>query len=146
MATVQSIASQVTVARATWTQTISRGELQRPLDAAYDALEGEQAEDHGQGPSGPPVASWAAQEQPDGDRGEAEDRGDHRVALDDPFERAGALEVEAVDELARVGAGVRARRRWRSCRRAIVSWPSGISARTAQTPSRSLERRRSPGS
>ena len=28
----------------------------------------------------------------------------------------------------------------------IVSWPSGISARTAQTPSRSLERRRSQGS
>ena len=29
---------------------------------------------------------------------------------------------------------------------AIVSWPSGISARTAQTPSRSVERRRSQGS
>ena len=28
----------------------------------------------------------------------------------------------------------------------IVSWPSGISARTAQTPSRSDEARRSPGS
>ena len=37
---------------------------------------------------------------------DAEDRGDHRVALHDPFEGARPLEVEAVDELAFVGSGV----------------------------------------
>ena len=86
-----------------------RGQLQRPLEAAYGALQRQQAEHHGQGPHGPPVASRAAQQEPDADRGEAVDGGDHGVALDDPFQRLGALEGEAVDELAGVGAGVRAR-------------------------------------
>ena len=82
------------------------GQLQRPLDAAYGALQGEEAQDHRQRLDGPPVASWAAQEEPDADRGEAVDGREHRVALDDPFQRLGALEGEAVDELAGVGAGV----------------------------------------
>ena len=83
--------------------------------------------------------------EPHADRGESVDRGQRRVALHDPFERLAAVEVEAVDEFAVVIAGwgpeavaiVPAR---------IVSWPSGISVRTAQTPRQSVDLRRSPGS
>ena len=81
-------------------------ELQGPLDAAHDALQGEQAQDRQRGASAPACRLPGAEQEPDGDRRQAEDGGDRRVALDDPLQRAGALEVEAVDELALVGAGV----------------------------------------
>ena len=82
------------------------GKLQCPLQAAYGALQRQEAENHREGLDGPPVASWAPQEEPDRDRGEAVDGGDRGVALDHPLQRLHPLEVEAVDELAFVGAGV----------------------------------------
>ena len=74
-------------------------------------------QDHGQRFQRSPVAARAPQEEPDADRREAVDRGDHRVALDHPFERLRPLEGEALDELAFELARVRARSRSRSSRR-----------------------------
>ena len=107
LATVQSIASQVMVATATWSQTSSEGSSRAHWTPPIDPLKGEEGDDDARGRRGPPVASLAAQEKPDGDRRQAEDRGDRRVALHHPFQRCRALEVEAVDELSFVGAGVR---------------------------------------
>ena len=95
-----------TVARATWSQTISEGSSRAHWTPPTAPWRASRPRTTREGPLGPPVASWAAQQEPDGDRRQAEDGGDRRVALDDPLQRAGALEVEAVDELALVGAGV----------------------------------------
>ena len=108
VATVHSIASQVTVARATWTQTISPGSSRAHWTPPTTPCRASRPITAVSGRRARLVAAGAAQEEPDGDRGDAEDRGDRRVALDDPFQRPGALEGEAVDELALVGAGVRA--------------------------------------
>ena len=107
-ATVQSIVSQVAVATAMWTQTSAGRQLERPLDAADRGLQRDQADHHRQRAERPAVAAVADEDEPDGDRGDAEDRGHDRVPLDDPLQRVGALEVEALDELAVVIAGMRA--------------------------------------
>ena len=107
-----------------------RRELQSPLEAAHEALEGQEADHRAERPGGSAVAPWAPEEKPHADRGQAEDRGDRRVALDDPLQRRGSLEVEAVDELALVGAGMRSggRRDRAGEDRQLTEWD--------QTPSR----------
>ena len=109
-ATVQSIASQVAVATVMCTQTSRAGSSSAHWIAADHGLQGDQPDHHGERPQRPPVATLAGEDEPDGDGGDAEDRSHDRVALDDPLEGVGALEVETLDELPVVIAGVRDRR------------------------------------
>ena len=106
VATVQSIASQVRVARATWTQTSSPGSFShhwRPPTAPCRASRASTA-----------VRGRRARLSPPGRRRSSQTAIAARpktVAIaawrsHDPFQRAAALEGEAVDELAGVGAGV----------------------------------------
>ena len=79
------------------------------LDAADRCLQGDQPDHHGEWSQRSPVAAPAGEDEPDRHRGDPEDRRHDRVALDHPLERVGALEVEPLDELAVVVAGMRPR-------------------------------------
>ena len=128
------------VARATWTQTISRGQLQGPLDAAYERPAGRAGRGPRSGASAPAcrLQGGAGAARPRSRRGRRRWRSPSGAGRPTPGSRC---------PRSRSGGRARPRGRRRAGPEAvaivparIVSWPSGISARTAQTPSRSLER------
>ena len=100
--------SQVSAASATWTQTISAGTSSAYWIAPTVALRREQDGGHGDRALHVGGRAAAAQQQVDGDDGDAEQRRDARVLVDRPVERGGALPLQPVDRVARArAAGVR---------------------------------------
>ena len=87
-----------------------RRQLQGPLDPADRRLQGDQPDHDRERAQGAPVPTVADEQEPDGHGRDAEDRRNHRVPLDDPLQGVGALEVEPLDQLALVVAGVGTRR------------------------------------
>ena len=84
------------------------GQVQLVLDAADEPLRGQQHPEHGERLERALARAAVAAQQPHAHDRHAEQRRDRRVPVDRPHQRVGALEVQAVDALAREAAGVRA--------------------------------------